>query len=165
MGVRRDCHSFMSVIFILVFQKLNPWNKPSSDELLEVADLTARYAMPAETPQALKETPDKKFYLSMDFNKIDNFHFHDRSYYPISAVARPDHLYLPQINHISNTLRHAPPLSQLEDLDEVRQQHVYIVLMVPRKVLSLTVGSLSLDQSYIEHITAGPCLEWRFCTR
>ena len=142
MGLRRDCHSLMSlmlVIFILVFQKLNPWNKPSSDELLEVADLTARYAKPAETPQALKETADKKFYLSMDFNKIDNFHFHDRSYYPISAVARPDHLYLPQINHISNTLRHAPPLSQLEDLDEVNNissgykyiPHNYIVKCIP----------------------------------
>ena len=68
---------------------------------------------------ALKEKPDKKFYVAFDFYKIDNYHFHDRSYHPISAVDKTQHIYMPQINHISNILPHAPPLTQLEDLEKV----------------------------------------------
>lgn len=89
-----------------------------------MSDLTSRYIKEFDS-QALHEIPDRKFYLAMDFNKIDNFHFHDQAFYPISAVEKPNHLYMPQINHISNKVPYAPPLSQLEDLDEVKMEHVH----------------------------------------
>lgn len=88
-----------------------------------MSDLIARPSShPDDVTDALptlKPIPDKKFYLAMDFNKIDNYHFHDEAYYPISALERPDHLYLPQINHISSVLPHVPPLTQLEEISEV----------------------------------------------
>ncbi|XP_045202825.2 uncharacterized protein LOC123556290 [Mercenaria mercenaria] len=67
---------------------------------------------------ALKPIPDKKFYLAMDFNKIDDYHFHDEMYYPLSALNESMHLYVPQINHVSLILPPSPPLTQLQDLDE-----------------------------------------------
>ncbi|KAL4230719.1 Mco1p [Mactra antiquata] len=96
--------------------KVNPWNKKGTSELIPVAKLKS-FSDVKDNP-ALKTNPDKKFYLAMDFNKIDNYHFHDVTYYPISALERPDHLYLPQINHVSNVLPSSPPLSQMSDLNE-----------------------------------------------
>ena len=110
---------------VFILQKLNPWNKRGTDDLIAVSELTHKPSFnPADVMTdfpALRETPDKKFYLAMDFNKIDNYHFHDVTYYPIAAVERPDHLYLPQMNHISTVLPYAPPLSQLGDITEVRR--------------------------------------------
>lgn len=94
---------------------LNPWNRKGDEIFIPVTNLTT--LEDASSP-ALKETPDKKYYLAMDFNKIDNYHFHDMTYYPISAIEKPLHLYLPQMNHVSLMLPSSPPLSQLSDLDE-----------------------------------------------
>ncbi|XP_053398492.1 uncharacterized protein LOC123558060 [Mercenaria mercenaria] len=95
-------------------KKLNPWNKKGDENNIQVSDLKSRL----DGKAALKVTPDKKFYLAMDFNKIDNYHFHDVSFYPISAVERPQHLYMPQMNHVTLRLPSSPPLSQHSDLDE-----------------------------------------------
>lgn len=59
----------------------------------------------------------------MDFNKIDNYRFHDPLLYPISAVERSKHLYLPQINYLSMILPPAPLLTQYKDIPQV---HTYI---------------------------------------
>nr|XP_022321018.1 oxidoreductase OpS5-like [Crassostrea virginica] len=95
-------------------KKLNPWNKAETDDLIPVSQLVSLHA----NDDALTETPDKTIYMSMDFNKIDNYHFHDPLLYPISAVERSKHLYLPQINYISNMLPPAPPLTQYKDIPQ-----------------------------------------------
>ncbi|WAQ99184.1 LAC1-like protein [Mya arenaria] len=96
-------------------KKLNPWNKKSTEELVAVADLKARNV---STYALQKTVPDKTFYLAMDFNMIDNYHFNDKSFYPLNAVDKPGKLYTPQINHISLVLPHTPPLTQLQDIPE-----------------------------------------------
>ena len=103
--------------FYNIEQKLNPWNKAETDDLIPVSQLVSLHA----NDDALTETPHKTIYMSMDFNKIDNYHFHDPLLYPISAVERSKHLYLPQINYISNLLPPAPPLTQYKDIPQVRQ--------------------------------------------
>lgn len=72
-----------------------------------------------EATKALKEVPDKKFYLAMDFNDVSNYHFHPESLYPISEVNESMRVYLPQINHVSLALPPSPPLTQYSDLNEV----------------------------------------------
>ena len=67
---------------------------------------------------SLRKVPDKKFYVAMDFNRIDNFHFNVPGLYPLSAVVRQKQLLSPQMNHISFTLPPVPPLTQFEDLNE-----------------------------------------------
>ncbi|XP_061164931.1 uncharacterized protein LOC133173877 [Saccostrea echinata] len=95
-------------------KKLNPWNKAETGDLIPVTKLVSL----DENDEALSETPDKTVYMSMDFNKIDNYHFHDPILYPISAVESSKHIYLPQINYISTTLPPAPPLTQFNDIPE-----------------------------------------------
>ncbi|XP_076435749.1 uncharacterized protein LOC143275484 [Babylonia areolata] len=75
-------------------------------------------AAAAADDDTLKETPDRKFYVAMEFNKVDNFHFDHPELYPLSALPREKQFYSPQLNHISFILPSAPPLTQFEDLDE-----------------------------------------------
>lgn len=98
-----------------VNQKLNPWNKEETDDLVPVSRLISL----RDNDGALSKTPNKTIYMSMDFNKIDNYRFHDPLLYPISAVERSKHLYLPQINNLSMILPPAPPLTQFKDIPQV----------------------------------------------
>nr|KAG5688688.1 hypothetical protein BaRGS_014399 [Batillaria attramentaria] len=95
--------------------KLNPWNTKATDMLVSVDRVNST----EPDDDSLNAEPDKRFYLAMDFYKIDNFHFQVPGLYPLSAVARKKHLYSPQINHISYSFPSVPPLSQMEDIDEV----------------------------------------------
>ncbi|XP_060581710.1 uncharacterized protein LOC132738260 [Ruditapes philippinarum] len=94
--------------------KLNPWNMKGDESNIQVSELKSRQSGKA----GLKEIPDKKFYLAMDFNKIDNYHFHDASLYPILALQRSKQLYMTQINHISLRLPSSPQLSQYSDINQ-----------------------------------------------
>ena len=69
--------------------------------------------------KGLKATADKKFYLSMDFQKIDNLRLNDPELYPLAAIDNKMHIYSPQINHISSRLPSSPLLSQYEDVAQV----------------------------------------------
>jgi hypothetical protein len=93
---------------------LNPWNKKGTDDLIPVSQLESKF----DDDAAFKQIPDKKFYLAMDFNKIDSLRFHDPTYYPIPALSTKP-LYSPQINHISSILPPAPLLSQSDDIPDV----------------------------------------------
>ncbi|XP_061164932.1 uncharacterized protein LOC133173878 [Saccostrea echinata] len=93
-------------------KKLNPWDKAESENLIPVTRLVSLH----ENDKALSETPDKTVYMSMDFNKIDNYDFHDPMLNPSSAVESSSHTYLPQINYISSMLPPAPPLTQYKDI-------------------------------------------------
>ncbi|XP_069688622.1 uncharacterized protein [Periplaneta americana] len=69
----------------------------------------------AEDDESLKKTPDMTFYLSYDFYKLDNPHYHRYPYYGFNQVANK--LLTPQLNHISLKLPPFPLLSQYGDLD------------------------------------------------
>ncbi|XP_067668418.1 uncharacterized protein [Haliotis asinina] len=85
---------------------LNPLNDKGSPERMPVSLLNATLADPVD----LKEKPDKKFYLTVDFNKIDNHRFHHELYYPMSATESD--LPMPQANNINNKEPPAPLLTQ-----------------------------------------------------
>ena len=110
--------NMLSIYIYLLFQTLNPLNIKGTEEHIQISNLKARKPVDHDS-MALKEKPDKKFYVAFDFYMINNYHFHDKLYYPISTVDKSQHIYMPQINHISNILPHAPPLTQLEDLKKV----------------------------------------------
>ncbi|XP_060065140.1 uncharacterized protein LOC132545474 [Ylistrum balloti] len=97
-------------------KKLNPWNKKATDMLVPVTHLDNM----RPSNKALQETPDKKFYLTMDFNNIDNYNFYVGPEYvsPSTVVEAYNHLLSPQINHISNTLPPSPPLTQFHDIPQ-----------------------------------------------
>ncbi|XP_070174008.1 uncharacterized protein [Littorina saxatilis] len=94
--------------------KLNPWNTRGTDMLIPVDRLNST----EPDDDSLQEVPDRRFYLAMDFNKIDNFHFNKPGLYPLASVASNKHLYSPQINHLSFSLPRVPPLTQFEDINE-----------------------------------------------
>lgn len=71
----------------------------------------------AEDDDSLKETPDMTFYLSYDFYKIDNPHFHRYPFYGFHQVPSKEQLLTPRLNYISLKLPPFPLLSQYEDLD------------------------------------------------
>ncbi|XP_050391228.2 uncharacterized protein LOC126810253 isoform X2 [Patella vulgata] len=93
---------------------LNPWNQKENEDQIPVTKLTSM----VPDDMALKEQPDKKFYLTYDFSKIDNIFYNRPDLYPLSSVVRQKHLYSPQINRISNMMPHAPILTQHDDVPE-----------------------------------------------
>ncbi|XP_021367995.1 laccase-1-like isoform X1 [Mizuhopecten yessoensis] len=97
-------------------KKLNPWNRKATDMLVPVTHL--ENLRPSN--KALNDIPDKKFYLAMDFNNIENFNFYVGPEYvpPLTVGKAHTHLLTPQINHISNTLPPSPPLSQFNDIPQ-----------------------------------------------
>ena len=96
-------------------QLMNPLNQKATPTLIQMADLNT---MIPDDPR-MKTKPDKKFYVAMDFYRVDNYHFHDPDLYSMSKVAKQMHLLSPQMNHISMTMPSAPPLTQYSDLNEV----------------------------------------------
>ena len=117
--------SFFKIVLVLINQNLNPLNKKATADEISVSQLTSLVA----DQRPFKEVPDKKFYLAMDFNKIDNYHFHYIPYYRIVDVEKSKGLlYMPQINHISNSLPPSPPLSQLDDIPEVSLMKCNVII-------------------------------------
>lgn len=98
----------------LVGKILNPWNKKGDASHIQVTELKSL----VNSKEALKDIPDKQFFLAMDFNEINNYHYHEESLYPMSSVDDAMRLYSPQVNHVSLSLPPSPPLTQLSDLDE-----------------------------------------------
>ena len=98
-----------------LFQSLNPYNVPSSPNAPHVDKLTSL----APDDVVLTSKPDRVFYLATDFYAVNNPHYHHPLYYPVDGVSKKMVFKSPQINHISNVLPHAPPLSQFEDLSQV----------------------------------------------
>ncbi|XP_041354904.1 laccase-1-like [Gigantopelta aegis] len=93
---------------------LNPLNKKSSPTMILMADLNSTIG---DDPR-MKEKPDKKFYIAMDFYEIDNYNYHDPDFYSIFQVEGHMKLLSPQMNHISLMMPPSPPLTQYSDLSE-----------------------------------------------
>ncbi|KAK3597532.1 hypothetical protein CHS0354_018130 [Potamilus streckersoni] len=72
----------------------------------------------------LRRVPDHKFYLAMDFNRVNNHHYLHEDFYPLNHMINrhhgdhANHLMAMQINHISYTAPHTPPLTQYKDIPE-----------------------------------------------
>lgn len=116
---------------------MNPVNiAPGDEKHITVAELKGL----VNTTDMARE-PDRKFFLSYDFNPVNSWHFHDPEHYPLfggtittttqketneafynshyllKILVQKDHrLYTPQINHISLKMPPSPPLSQYRDL-------------------------------------------------
>ncbi|XP_076766747.1 uncharacterized protein LOC143433334 [Xylocopa sonorina] len=66
------------------------------------------------------EEPDYQFYVSYDFYKKDNPHFHRANLYGFNEVKATKRVLLPQLNHISMKLPSVPLLSQRDFIDPDR---------------------------------------------
>ncbi|GFN91551.1 multicopper oxidase [Plakobranchus ocellatus] len=93
---------------------LNPWNTKGTDKQVEITRMRAE--VPDGNDGIMTSVPDKKFYLGMDFKKVDNLKFNHPDFYPLAYVERSKHLYSPQVNRISSILPGSPPLSQYDDV-------------------------------------------------
>ncbi|XP_071124881.1 uncharacterized protein [Mytilus edulis] len=87
---------------------LNPLNAKETEKLIPVSSLVSKL----DDDASLKDVPDKRFYLAMDFYNISNYRLND-----MYQIHDHDHIhYTPQINHISNILPPSPVLSQFNDI-------------------------------------------------
>ncbi|XP_053980315.1 uncharacterized protein LOC128877215 [Hylaeus volcanicus] len=62
--------------------------------------------------------PDYQFYVSYDFYKKDNPHFHRSRLYGFNQVKNTKRVLTPQLNHISMKLPSIPLLSQRDSIDQ-----------------------------------------------
>ncbi|KAL8596343.1 hypothetical protein ACOMHN_067034 [Nucella lapillus] len=101
---------------------LNPWNEKATNMLIPVEYLnsTDPDAL-SNDDDTLKEIPDKKFFVAMEFNKVDNFHYDMPGLYPLSDLPPGKQLYSPQLNHISFLIPSVPLLTQFDEVDEEKQ--------------------------------------------
>ncbi|KAJ8298425.1 hypothetical protein KUTeg_024956 [Tegillarca granosa] len=97
-------------------KKLNPMNSKTTEDLISVVSLDSK--QPTNDP-ALKETPDKKFYIVMDFNPIHFLKYHHPKYYPFPLPVPPKGgIDAAQINCITNIRPPAPLLTQYHDVPQ-----------------------------------------------
>lgn len=96
---------------------LNPWNvkltNQNNDTYIQVDQLRSL----DNTTLKYNATVKKKFYLSMEFNKINNYEYQNPFLFPLDAVTKK--LYTPQINNISMMLPPVPALYQWDDIPNV----------------------------------------------
>ena len=160
----------MFVFFLL--QMLNPLNVRPSRTLITVDQLDS--FMPDD--EVLKPIPDKKFFIAMDFNTVENPRFHDNRYYPLKTMMNKhgqgihvQHMLSPQLNHISFKLPSSPPLSQSSHNTEVRNfsflnsQFLYFFFFISKRLISVVkilgkkfsceyLNRIYIFQLYIEYI-------------
>jgi hypothetical protein len=112
----------MSFSFSFTIQKLNPFNKNSDLNTMNVDRLES--LIPDDI--SLRVKPDRVFYLAMDFNFIENYRFNDPDFYPLQHMmhkggGHAHHMFSPQINKISYSAPPSPPLTQYTKDMEVCQ--------------------------------------------
>ena len=102
---------------------MNPWNTKIDDtnrnSFIVVDQLKA--VIDEDTKQffeTINTTNVKKFYLGMDFNKINNDEFYNEEFYSLNLTLNlgRNPLYTPQINDISMQL---PPMPILYNWDKI----------------------------------------------
>ena len=102
---------------------MNPWNlkvtSNNSNSLVQVDSLRSVVNITLSYDGVV----NKKFYLSMEFNKIDNSEFENSLYYPLSAMPSNKRLYTPQINNISMMMPPVPLLYQWDEVPKVIEFH------------------------------------------
>jgi hypothetical protein len=96
------------------------------------------------------ERADYTYYFGMDFNKVNNSHFYDPMYYPLSVVPRSNHLYSPQLNGVSFSLPSVPPLSQYDDVVASGTD-----LCTPEDVEKLNCSQKHCECTHVIHVEIG----------
>uniref|UniRef100_A0A1B6BZ72 Laccase n=2 Tax=Clastoptera arizonana TaxID=38151 RepID=A0A1B6BZ72_9HEMI len=66
---------------------------------------------------SLKEVPDQQLYISFDFYKMDNPHYHKPKLYGFWEVPNKERVLTPQFNYISMKLPDFPLLSQFQNIN------------------------------------------------
>ncbi|ODN01041.1 L-ascorbate oxidase, partial [Orchesella cincta] len=97
--------------------QLNPLNLAPGIEgkYMTAAELSS---VEDDDPEIItQELADHQFYISYDFNPIDNIRFHG-PHVPIRTVRKGFKLYTPQLNLISHVMPVSPFLTQPESMDE-----------------------------------------------
>lgn len=98
--------------------QINALNKgPGENDSLSMAELESLEGWDA----SLRTNPDYKFYVSYDFYKLDNPHFHNPKLYSFVKVNdTKKQLLTPQLNHISMRLPPFPLLSGRDQIDTTK---------------------------------------------
>ncbi|XP_076174595.1 uncharacterized protein LOC143150301 [Ptiloglossa arizonensis] len=73
-----------------------------------------------DNDESTTSEPDYQFYVSYDFYKKDNPHFHRSKLYGFHQVKNTKRVLTPQLNHISMLLPSTPLLPQRDTVDESR---------------------------------------------
>jgi hypothetical protein len=98
-------------------KQLNPANlqvtRNNSDRFVQITELRSLKV----EPRNYNAIVDKKFYLSIDFYKIDNIEFHPSDLYSFEASKKQ--VFTPQINKITLMMPPVPPLYQWNDVPKV----------------------------------------------
>jgi hypothetical protein len=112
--------------YLLQKKQLNPWNKFKNnltknlytkiDEIKSFDDKANNLFL-----SKINTTNVKRFYLAMEFNKINNEEFYDEKLYSLSDILYYNRtpLYTPQINNISMMLPETPVLYKWNSIDRV----------------------------------------------
>ncbi|KOC68923.1 Laccase-4 [Habropoda laboriosa] len=96
-------------------QRVNALNEGTeTNESLSIPLLKAM----DENDESNTVDPDYQFYVSYDFYKKDNPHFHRGYLYGFNQVKNTKRVLTPQLNHISMKLPSAPLLSQRDFIDQ-----------------------------------------------
>ena len=75
---------------------MNPFNAVASPTLIPVVEMTD--SLTNENNAAWRKvTPDVKHYLALDIYKINNIHFNNPQYYPVSEVDGFKKFFTPQV--------------------------------------------------------------------
>lgn len=116
--MRPILHSFWRFWY---FQIVNPLNELEGPERIPVSSLVGIPVPGTPVPHpALAPNADKKFYLGMDLERLESHHFNGDPNDPGLAMGQPWQRLQAQVDKINLALPPSPPLTQLDDLPEVR---------------------------------------------
>jgi hypothetical protein len=76
--------------------------------------------------QKINTTNVKKYYLAMEFNKINNPEYNDEHFYSLNMIngVKRQQLYTPQINNISMHMPSIPLLYKWNKIPKVFQESI-----------------------------------------
>ncbi|KAL3872010.1 hypothetical protein ACJMK2_039981 [Sinanodonta woodiana] len=101
---------------------LNSINIMGGNSSVTVAAMKPFVPHTKDTLDQIKRAPDRKFYIAIDFNQVNNYHYLDEEYYPLSLILHGghgnSHLMPMQMNRITFTFPNSPPLTQYNDVPE-----------------------------------------------
>ncbi|KAK3593693.1 hypothetical protein CHS0354_013589 [Potamilus streckersoni] len=107
---------------ILQDNVLNSINITGSNKSITVAAMKPFKPHTKDILDEIKRAPDHKFFIAVDFNKVNNYNYLDKDYYPLSLMLNGGHgnthLMAMQMNHITFIFPDAPPLTQYKDVPE-----------------------------------------------
>lgn len=96
---------------------MNSINLPETKKNNYVSSLKA---LPGNDDELTRAKPDQTFFLYFDQYKINHPDINHPQFYPLDAVEKKFKTLIPQMNRISMVFPPSPPLSQFDDIKEVR---------------------------------------------